>query len=297
MEKLKTFADLRWYDGLIRFIFNFTAKTSEVLLAAGLVVSTANFLTDGAIMSGHPVVATSWAWAQAIAIDSSLGVTFWYVFQCIKHQDWIKVVLYGLLTILLAVVAGTITNIDTFSHAQHLTIATATTEVGMPVWLLTLLRAIAVVGFILMSRLKDVSFTELYQSPSQVIQPQAVTQAATPTLEDIIETLDTRYEQKLEAVMERVTLTITQTVSEATQPQLPAIQVYQPATPVLSQQASSLIQQIDTPIDATVEQRIRTVLIDTPDISVRKLAERAGCAINTAQTWKKRILAETELKR
>jgi hypothetical protein len=40
------------YEETITFLFTFTAKTSEVLLAAGLVVSTANFLTDGTVM-GH----------------------------------------------------------------------------------------------------------------------------------------------------------------------------------------------------------------------------------------------------
>ncbi len=284
----RSFASLAWYDEAIKFLFNFVAKTSEVLLAAGLIVSTANFLIDGNLMTGHPVVATAWAWCQAIAIDSSLGVTFYYVFGCIKRQDWIKTVLYSLLTILLAVVAGTITNIDTFSHAQHLTIATATAEVGIPVWVLTLLRAIAVVGFILMSRLKDVSFTELYQSPKSAIQ--SPTPAPTPALEEIIEQLDARYQQRIETTMERVTVTITQAVLEATQPRLPAIEVPRlpaPKPKEVYQQAYSDSVPVDTP---GVEQRIRSVLMETPDVSIRKLAERAGCAPNTASAWKKRIL-------
>ena len=162
-RRLRSFASLKWYEEVIKFLFTLAAKTSEVLLAAGLVVSTANFLTEGKVMGNSAGLATAWSWAQSLAIDSSLGVTFNYVFISIKHRDWIKVFCYGLLTALLAVVAGTITNIDTFSHALHTTIANAITQVGLDVKLLTTLRAIAVVGFVLMSRLKDVSFKELYE--------------------------------------------------------------------------------------------------------------------------------------
>ena len=162
-QHLRTFASLKWYEEVITFLFNFAAKTSEVLLAAGLIVSTANFLTDGKVMGNSAGLATAWAWAQALAIDSSLGVTFSYIFSSIKYHDWIKALCYSLLTLLLAIVAGTITNIDTFSHAIHITIANATLQMGLDVKLLTTMRAIAVVGFVLMSRLKDISFKELYE--------------------------------------------------------------------------------------------------------------------------------------
>lgn len=161
-ERLRSFASLIWYEEVIKFLFTFAAKTAEVLLAAGLIVSTSNFLTDGKVMGSGTGLATAWAWAQALAIDSSLGVTFYYVFSNVKDRDWVKVVCYSLLTALLAIVAGTITNVDTFSHAIHIPIANAITEVGLDVRWLTTLRSIAVVGFVLMSRLKDVSFKELY---------------------------------------------------------------------------------------------------------------------------------------
>lgn len=101
-DRLRTFASLGWYEAVIRFAFTFTAKTSEVLLAAGLVVSTANFLTDGQVMGSTTPLASAWAWAQALAIDSSLGVTFYYVFMSMKQRDWIKACCYALLTLLLA---------------------------------------------------------------------------------------------------------------------------------------------------------------------------------------------------
>jgi len=50
-QRLRSFASLNWYEETIKFIFSFVTKTSELLLAAGIVISTANFLTDGDVMS------------------------------------------------------------------------------------------------------------------------------------------------------------------------------------------------------------------------------------------------------
>jgi len=57
---------------------------------------------------------------------------------------------------MVALVAEALT---TETHAIHLTIASATVQFGFNVKLLTTLRAITVVGFVMMSRLKTVSFT------------------------------------------------------------------------------------------------------------------------------------------
>jgi len=69
-NRLQAFASLHWYDETIKFIFSFVTKTSELLLGAGVVISTANFLTDGDVMSHDKVLSDAWSWAQAIAIDS-----------------------------------------------------------------------------------------------------------------------------------------------------------------------------------------------------------------------------------
>ena len=161
-QRWEEFLSLEWYEITLRFIATFVAKTSELLLAAGLVVSSANFLTDGNVLQAGEA-AHAWAWAQALAIDSSLAISFYYVLQCLRQRDWIKLALYSLLTLMLALVAGTITNIDIYSHAVHATIQQATGQLGIDVELLSTLRAVAVVGFVLMSRLRDVSFKDLYQ--------------------------------------------------------------------------------------------------------------------------------------
>ncbi len=160
-SRLEAFVSLAWYDIFIRFVANFIAKTSELLLCAGLVVSSANFLTDGTILGTTTPVSQAWAWAQALAIDSGLAVSFYHVLESLKQRDWIKCVLTSVLTGLLAVVAGTITNVDIFSHAIHVPISSATSLMGLDIKMLSILRSVAVVGFVLMSRLHDVSLKDL----------------------------------------------------------------------------------------------------------------------------------------
>ena len=176
-QRLEQFLSLAWYETLLRFIATFIAKTSELLLAGGLVVSTANFLTDGHVLD-NAGAAAAWAWVQALALDSSLGISFYSVLQSLKQRDWLKFALYLVLTGLLTVVAGSITNVDIFSHAIHTTMSSALAKLGFDVGLLSTLRSIAVVGFVLMSRLKDVSFKDLY--PPKEAEPSASSPAPAP---------------------------------------------------------------------------------------------------------------------
>lgn len=169
--RLEAFLSLAWYEVALRFLFTFVAKTSEVLLAAGLVVSTASFLTDGSILAAHPDVSIAWAWAQALAIDSSLGVSLSYAFQYLKQEEWIRGALYGLLTLLLAGVAGGITTIDIVSHALHLSMNGAMAQMGINIAVLSRLRAIAVIGFILMGRLRDLPMTTLLTKTEPDLPP------------------------------------------------------------------------------------------------------------------------------
>ncbi len=158
---LQAFASLAWYDAAIKFLFSFITKTSELLLAAGIVVSTANFLTDGTILHGHSQISFAWAWAQAIAIDSSLGTVFLNAFQSVRERETVKAVIFFTLTALLATVAGLITHFDALALAAGLPVSSVASIV--PLWIMTALRSVAVIGFLLASRLKQVSFQQLRQ--------------------------------------------------------------------------------------------------------------------------------------
>jgi hypothetical protein len=157
---LEQFLSLSWYDTLLRFASNFVAKSSEVLLTVGLMVSSANFLTDGSIVKQGTMLSLAWAWIQSIAIDGSLGTSFYRVLIGLKERDWITCIFSAILTILLTGVAWITVEGDTLSHAANTSIEAAMHMIGIDVRLLSLLRAIAVVGVVLMSRLHEVSFRE-----------------------------------------------------------------------------------------------------------------------------------------
>src|SRR5712692_7372616 len=93
-SRWQSFVTLHWYDGVIEFLFRFVAKTSEPLLALGLVISAADVLTKGRLMAGNLTLSDAWAWTQAIAIESSGGVVLVYALQSFKAKDKLKGWLY-----------------------------------------------------------------------------------------------------------------------------------------------------------------------------------------------------------
>jgi hypothetical protein len=293
--RLHAFASLHWYEECITFLFTFTAKTSELLLAAGLIVSTANFLTDGTIMGPTSPLAHAWAWAQALAIDSSLGITFYSIFHCIKQRDWIKALLYSLLTLLLAIVAGTITNVDTFSHAIHTTISDAMAQVGLDVKILTTLRAVAVVGFVMMSRLKDVSFKELYTEPATAPTSSPLSQ---PTEQEALspQTLQTLFahltpetiEQIRKALASKGTTIITE--EQQTQPLSllkpgPEEQRNEQEYPTPGEQEPDMVQEETN--ELKLERAYQALLTSGERVSGRALAKRAHIHRVTCNQWLK----------
>lgn len=164
---LSSFVSLNWYEEAIKFIFNFVTKTSELLLAAGIVISTANFLTDGDVMSHNKALSDAWSWAQALAIDSSLGIVFMNAFVAMREHEKIKAAVFITLTVLLATVAGLITHFDALAHAAGLPVSDKSISGVIPLWIMTALRAVAVIGFLLASRLKNISLNELGRELTQ----------------------------------------------------------------------------------------------------------------------------------
>ncbi len=106
MDKLKSFASLAWYDACIEFLFKLAAKTSEPLLAIGIVYSAAEVLSHGHLGYGNQGVQNAWAITQALAIESSGGVVLVYGLQSMREKDIIKAWLYLPLSALLAICGG-----------------------------------------------------------------------------------------------------------------------------------------------------------------------------------------------
>lgn len=166
-ERFARFVSLNWYDSFLDFIFKFAAKTSEPLLALGLVVSATDFLTKGALMAHNPALVMAWAWMQAVAIETSSGVVFVYALQSFKEHDKAKGVMYIALSVLLAVTAGSMLLL------QLLSSTTGLSEAALPLWLsygIAALRVVVSVAYVFMCRAKYIRFSGVSQ-PAPIVSP------------------------------------------------------------------------------------------------------------------------------
>lgn len=209
------FVTLRWYDELIDFAFKFVAKTSEPLLAAGLVVSAADFLSDGQVMAHNPGLALIWSWMQAVAIETSAGVTLAYAFQSGKSNDKTKTIIYIVLASLLAFVGAIMLFLQLFSHALGRPETTFTTA-NAGVWLaasMAVLRSIVAVGYVVMCRVKHIRFSGTDESQdaqsAQVIEPQV------PDIGKILASIEEHHQRQMQTTIEIVTRTVIQHMEQS----------------------------------------------------------------------------------
>ena len=150
---VERFVSLVWYDKLIEFLFRFTAKTSEPLLAAGIVYSAADVLSHGQIGSNDMLLNNAWAITQSVAIESSGGVVLVYGLESIKGKDTVKAWLYLTLSILLSLAGGVMLFMQLAGW----------TEQKDSAFMLSLfaLRCIVSIGYIYLCRTKSIRFTAL----------------------------------------------------------------------------------------------------------------------------------------
>jgi hypothetical protein len=91
-------------------------------------------------------------------------------FQAVRERDKVKALIFFTLTALLATVAGLITHFDALGHAARLPVTDKGVSGIIPLWVMTALRAVAVIGFLLASRLKQVPLRALHESWGQEMQ-------------------------------------------------------------------------------------------------------------------------------
>ncbi len=293
MNKWQQFTTLGWYDGLIEFVFRFVAKTSEPLLAAGLVISAADFLTSGALMRNNAAFSMAWAWTQAIAIEASSGVVFVYALHSFRQQDQVKAWLYLVLSILLALTGGAMLLFQLIANT------TGMQESRLPGGLfygLAVLRVLVSVSYVYLCRAKTIRFTDLADVSEPQVE-QAVQPAPVPTIDlaALLDQLDERYSQRMQAIVEqvvtRVQVNVTQEVP--TQPTLPAPTQQSPANdqPICEDEESEA-QPIYLDRFASKEHAIAALLAQKPEATAEEIAQEAGCNVRTAEKWIQRLAAK-----
>ena len=270
----QSFVSLNWYAGTISFLFRFVAMTSEPLLAAGVIVSAADFLQKGQLMSHNPQLSSAWSWTQALAIEASTGPVLVFALQAFRAGDRVKGWLYSVLAGLLFIVGGAMLLLQLISNL------TGSSEVAINSILLYglfALRVIVASGMVALSCTKHLRFSGLL-SETQPVQAAPIL----PNLDEVIEKLDARYQQRMEALYQRTVETVKITIAEHTNPQIPAITlVNAPARAELSEQAQSLTNGRF----ASKEQEIARVLEANPNATAEEIAALAGTSLRTAAKW------------
>ena len=263
MNKWQHFTNLGWYDGLIEFLFRFVAKTSEPLLAAGLVISAADFLTSGALMRDNQAFSMAWAWTQAVAIEASSGVVFVYALHSFRQQDRVKAWLYLALSILLALTGGAML---LFQLIANTTGMQERTLPGGLFYGLAVLRVLVSVSYVYLCRAKTIRFTDLADVAEQSAHPMV---EASPAIDlvALLDQLDERYNRRMEAIVEQVVTRVQVSVIQESAPTVP---------PALPEPAES---RADTePPFSMIEQAMYDALVSHPEDAeaLARLAQENG---------------------
>jgi len=268
----KAFASLVWYDKCIEFLFSFVAKTSEPLLAAGIVYSAADVLSHGSLGGAdkNPLFIGAFGIAQSLAIESSGGVVLVYGLQSVKEKDFVKAWLYLTLATLLAVVGGVMLFMQLAGW----------TEQGNSPFMLTMFafRSLVSVGYIYLCRTKSIQFNAI-QAVSVQQQSPTPPVPAQPSL-----TLDD------------VRLLMAEMLAQVKATEVQCLENEQPLqiserTRCTKKKVEVSVTEEETEIAEIPEnfQRVQAFLADRPTAKVRDVAGALEISPTTANKWMHRV--------
>jgi hypothetical protein len=288
------FVSLNWYDGFIEFLFRFVAKTSEPLLALGIVISAVDFLMKGALLSSNQPLTLAWAWTQAIAIEASSGVVFVYALQSFRTQDALKGRLYLALSVLLAITGGAMLLFQLIANTTN------TNEGALPLgvfYVLAVLRVLVSISYVYMCRAKHIRFSDLKDIGQN-------TEGANIAHDEAIKQLAEQM-SLLAQNMGQITATVTEvktTVTQITAASLPALPM--PTEHLVNTVESDPLErrvpahkqrpnpQKVSPVNK--KEVIRQYLLANPQASVSEIMEHAKVARSYASMTRSQIQNEQQ---
>src|SRR2546425_4540396 len=153
---MKQFSSIEKIDTGILYALELTSSISVLLLAFGLIVSMANVLTKGSVLTDNLIMQRIWAWTQCIAIDASVAGTIIRTFRYQQEGERVKTWLYGLLSALLLFTAAIVSNIEAVQQTLNITLDAAYVHVFIPVEALIWVRSIAIVLLIVAHAMRHV---------------------------------------------------------------------------------------------------------------------------------------------
>ncbi len=203
-------------------------------------------------------------------------------FQAVRERDKIKAIIYFTLTVLLVIVAGLITHFDALAHAAGLSVTDKGVSGILPLWVMTALRSVAVIGFLLASRLKNVSFSQFRLDWTQ----EPVTSQEQPNVAPQIDynALASALVQTMQQIGTIQHITIEQQETTA----LPEPKASE-TTPVKTEQEGPIqeAKSVEGKMISAYEQILqeRASQPNSKPISARELAKRANVRRSTCGEW------------
>jgi hypothetical protein len=235
----------------------------------------------------------AWAWTQAVAIEASSGVVFVYALQSFRQHDKLKAWLYLVLSILLALTGGAML---LFQLIANTTGMQERTLPGGLFYGLAVLRVLVSVSYVYLCRAKTIRFTDLADMSEQAAPPMV---EASPVLSpDVLNLLIER--------LDHLSVTVTQLTSTPA-PALPAQaetmhqeppherkqqEGHTQETPVMSEPLHAVYGKHTESFGDKIEA-ILAAHTGKP-LTVREVADLAGCSTRTADKWMKRLQLPTQ---
>jgi uncharacterized coiled-coil protein SlyX len=204
-SKWQHFVSLEWFDALLDFVFKLTAKSSEVLLAAGVILSTANHFQHGSLFTtmvlqqGKPVSVDTvlfeiWTWTQAIGFEASAGVVLASALDAQRNKDIVK------RNVLLTLMGGLAFVGTTMLVMAFVEAATGFRERDLPAEygiIMSVLRGVVSVAYVTIGRVKNRRFSGA-EVVSVTTVPDLVTQMT--ELSNRVRQVGANVEQRIQQI-------------------------------------------------------------------------------------------------
>jgi hypothetical protein len=267
-------------------------------LALGVVFSAADVLSKGTLMQGNSFLLYAWAWTQAIAIESSGGVVLTYALQSFKEKDTIKGILYLVLSVLLSVVGGIMLYTQLIANTSGTTEIGASGGVNAYVIIMSALRSIVSIGYVVMCRTKNIRFSGFTKD----IVEQKDEQISSQTPNISVEEIRAIVSEMVTNVVTNITLQVENCGSDRDR----TLQHCSPEQISLADQSESeeihrekqkLLSAPKTNMYEGEQPnfvRVKEFLHDSPHAKVREVADALQISTSTANKWMLRVRAKQD---
>lgn len=257
-------------------------------LAISGIIAGVDLVTGGNILRSMPQFTLAWAITLLLSLDFNilaLGVRAHRVYSSNNRrgQKVLEILLMVAIAAAISYVSIQMQSIIARVSAEGITIDQAAAQMGVNLIALTWERSTLVLVLIFMSGWLREHDTANPPAPVQAAAPAPIT----PPLDELIDRLDARYHERMEALYQRTVETVRISIEQATNPQLPALPAPENSLNTFQERAEARESQQPLLISqfASKEQAVARALQERPLASVEEVAQEAQCSVKTAAKW------------